>query len=381
MDFSLSDEQVALRDSIRRAPIDDLTETLTEDEHAGRFSWEGWKRFGELGYLGLPLPPDQGGSGADLLTTLVAIEALGYRCRDGGLVHALVSQMLCGMQIATYGTEEQKRSYLPRISSGEVVCAQALTEPDAGSDVAAIRTRAEKSGSEYVLNGGKAFISNGPIADLVIVYASTGTARKALGGLSCFLVEKGVPGFLRSKAVEKMGLRTLQNGELVFQDCRLPAQQLLGFEGQAMLAFNQVMEWERCLLFGAHLGTMQRVLEQCVRYAKERSQFGAAIGRFQSVSHKMANMRVCLELGRLMLYKAAWLKDNGQRVPLETAIGKLFVSESLQRACLDAVQIHGAYGYTKEFDLERELRDSIASTIYSGTSEIQRNLIAALLGL
>jgi alkylation response protein AidB-like acyl-CoA dehydrogenase len=381
MDFSLSDEQLALRDSIRKAPIDDWTETLAADEHAGRFSWEGWRRFAELGYLALPLPAELGGSGADLLTTLVAIEALGYRCRDSGLVHALVSQMLCGMQIAAYGTDEQKRSYLPRVASGAIVCAQALTEPDAGSDVAAIKARAEKCGDEYVLNGTKTFISNGPIADLVIVYASTGTARKALGGLSCFIVEKDAAGFSRSKAFEKMGLRTLQNGELAFQDCRVPARQLLGFEGQAMLAFNQVMEWERCLLFGAHLGTIQRVIEQCVRYAKQRSQFGSAIGRFQSVSHKIANMKVNLELGRLMLYKAAWMKDCGQRVLLETAIGKLFVSESLQRACLDAVQIHGAYGYAKEFDLERELRDSIASTIYSGTSEIQRNLIASFLGL
>jgi hypothetical protein len=178
-----------------------------------------------------------------------------------------------------------------------------------------------------------------------------------------------------------MGLRTLQNGELVLDDCRVRGDRLLGFEGQAMLAFNQVMEWERCLLFGAHLGTLQRLIEKCVRYAKERTQFGSPIGRFQSVSHKIANMKVSLELGRLMLYKAAWMKDRGQRVPLETAIGKLFVSESLQRACLDAVQIHGAYGYAKEYELERDLRDSIASTIYSGTSEIQRNVIASFLGL
>ena len=381
MDFRLSDEQEALRESVRKAPLGDWADTLAEDEHAGRFSWAGWRRMAELGYLALPLPEDYGGSGADILTTLVAIEALGYRCRDSGLVHALVSQVLCGMQIAAYGTDEQKGAYLPRIASGEIVCAQALTEPNAGSDVAGIRTRAERDGQEFVLNGSKTFISNGPIADLVIVYASMGAGRKALGGLSCFLVEKDAPGFSRSKPIEKMGLRTLQNGEIVLQDCRVPAAQRLGHEGQAMMAFNRVMEWERCLLFGSHLGTMQRVLEQCVRYAKERNQFGVAIGRFQSVSHKIANMRVNLELGRLMLYKAAWLRDHDQRVPLETAIGKLFVSESLQRACLDAVQIHGAYGYTKEFDLERELRDSVASTIYSGTSEVQRNLIASLMGL
>ena len=381
MDFALSEEQVALRESIRKAPIDGGRETLAEDEHAGKFSWAGWKRFGELGYPALPLPTEFGGAGADLLTTLVAIEALGYRCRDSGLVHALVTQILCGLQIAAYGAQEQKRDYIPRIASGEIVCAQALTEPDAGSDVAAMKTRAEKDGDGYVLNGTKTFISNGPIADLVIVYASTGAGRRALGGLSCFLVEAGTPGLSRSKPFEKMGLRTLQNGEIALDGCRVRADRLLGFEGQAMLAFNQVMEWERCLLFGAHLGTMQRVLEQCVRYARERSQFGKPIGHFQSVSHRIANMKVNLELGRLMLYQAAWLKDRGNRVSLETAIGKLFVSESLQRACLDAVQIHGAYGYAKEFDLERDLRDSIACTIYSGTSEIQRNVIASFLGL
>ena len=363
MDFSLSHEQAALRDSIRKAPIDDWTETLTDDEHAGKFSWEGWKRFAELGYLGLPLPPEHGGSGADLLTTLVAIETLGQRCRDSGLVHALVSQMLCGMQIATYGTDEQKQSYLPRISTGEIVCAQALTEPDAGSDVAAIRTRAERSGDEYVLNGAKAFISNGPIADLVVVYAVTGAGRKALGGLSCFIVKKDLLGFSRSKAIEKMGLRTLQNGELVFQDCRLSANQLLGFEGQAMLAFNQVMEWERCLLFGAHLGTMQRVLEQCVRYAKERSQFGGAIARFQSVSHKIANMKVSLELGRLMLYKAAWLKDGGQRVPSKLRSG----SSLSARACSGRVSMQ--FRSTEPTDTRR----SLTSRGSSGTASPQRS--------
>lgn len=380
MDFALSEEQLALREIIRKAPLDGSRETLAQDEHRGTFPWAGWKQFGELGYPALPLPAEFGGTGADLLTTLVAIEALGYRCPDSGLVHALVTQILCGLQIATHGTDEQKRRYLPWIAGGEIVCAQALTEPDAGSDVAAMKTRAERDGEAWRLHGSKTFISNAPIADLVIVYAKTGSGR-ALGGLSCFLVETETPGLTRSKPFEKMGLRTLQNGEVALEDCRVPADRLLGFEGQAMLAFNQVMEWERCLLFGAHLGTMQRVIEQCVRYARERAQFGNPIGRFQSVSHKIANMKVNLELGRLMLYKTAWLKDHGHRVSLETAIAKLFVSESLQKACLDAVQIHGAYGYAKEYELERDLRDSIASTIYSGTSEIQRNVIASFLGL
>jgi alkylation response protein AidB-like acyl-CoA dehydrogenase len=380
MDFSLSDEQKALRDSVLKLPPEQFGATLEDDDLAGRFPWAGWKRCAALGLLGLPLPQEHGGSGAGLLTTLLVIEALGYRCKDAGLVHAMVSHILCGMQIAAYGSEEQKRRYLPPIAAGEVVGAQALTEPDAGSDVPAIKTRAERVDGEYVLSGTKTFISNGPSADVAIVYASTGKGA-ALGSLSCIIVEKDTPGFERCKPLQKMGLRTLQNGELTFDNCRVPVSNLLGHEGQGMMAFGRVMEWERCLLFGSHLGTMRRVLEESVRYAKERRQFGSPIGRFQAVSHRISNIAVNLELGRLILYKAAWLNDQGKRVPFETAVGKLFVSESVREACLDAVQIHGGYGYMTEFGLERDLRDSIASTIYSGTSEIQRNLIAALLGL
>ena len=224
MDFSLSDEQVALRDSIRKAPIDDWTETLTEDEHAGRFSWAGWKRFAELGYLGLPLPPEHGGSGADLLTTLVAIETLGQRCRDSGLVHALVSQMLCGMQIATYGTDEQKQSYLPRIATGEIVCAQALTEPDAGSDVAAIRTRAERRRRGVRPQRGQDLHLEWP--DRRPRHRLRRHRSRTQGPRRPVLLPRREGRSRDSRArrpIEKMGLRTLQNGEIVLQDCRVPA--------------------------------------------------------------------------------------------------------------------------------------------------------------
>jgi alkylation response protein AidB-like acyl-CoA dehydrogenase len=244
-----------------------------------------------------------------------------------------------------------------------------------------MRARAEKQNGAYILNGAKLFITNGPIADVVVVFAVTDPDKKTLGGISCFIVEKEFEGFERCKPMEKMGLTTLQNGELVFKDCPVPQDRLLGKEGQGAIIFNESMELERSLLPATHLGTLERILETSVKYAKERSAFGQSIGKFQSVANKIAEMKVNLELGRLILYKAASLKAQGKRVTLEASIGKLFISESLKKACLDAVQIHGGYGYMTEYEVERDLRDSIAATIYSGTSELQLNIISRLIGL
>jgi alkylation response protein AidB-like acyl-CoA dehydrogenase len=224
----------------------------------------------------------------------------------------------------------------------------------------------------------KIFITNGPVADVVIVFAVTDSQKKKFGGISSFLVDKEVQGFSRGEPLEKMGLRTLKNGELFFEDCSIPKEKLLGREGQGMFIFNEVIEWERALLSAAHIGTMERIFEICNKYVETRNQFAHPIKNFQSVSNKIASMKVNIELGKLILYKIAWLKDRKRKATIEASIGKLFISESFKKACLDAVQLHGAYGYMKEFEIERELRDSIASTIYSGTSELQKNLIANL---
>jgi hypothetical protein len=296
------------------------------------------------------------------------------------LIHAIATQICVLVQISLFGSDFQKKAYLSKIASGEKIAAQALTEPGAGSDVLSMRTRAEKRGDSYILNGSKTFISNGPVADLIVVFAVTNPQRKKFGGISCFIVDKGVKGFNCGKPLEKMGLRTLQNGELIFEDCSVSRDRLLGKEGQGMIIFNEVIEWERALLAAVHVGTMERVLELSIKYAQTRSQFGQRIASFQSVSNKIANMKMNIELGKLMLYKGAWLKDQKKRAMLETSISKLFISESLKQCCLEAVQLHGGYGYMKEFEIERELRDSIASTIYSGTSEMQKNIISTLAG-
>ncbi len=380
MDFSFTEEQKDFRDSI----ITFAQKELNIDEKydvQNLFPEQFWKKCADFSIMALPFPEEYNGCGMDLLTTAISIEALGYGCGDNGLVHAIVSQLICGIQIFLFGTERQKNEYLPLISNGEKIAAQAITEADAGSDISSMRTNAEKHNDNYILNGTKMFISNGPIADFVIVFAVTNPERKTIGGISCFIVDKELQGFRRCKALDKMGLRTLQNGELVFENCKVTSDKLLGKEGQGGIMFNEAMEWERILLFASHLGRMGSILEKSVRYAKDRHQFGQSIGKFQSISNKIADMKVNLELGKLILYKAAWLKDQKKRATIESSICKLFISESLKKACLDAVQIHGAYGYMKEFEIEKDLRDSIASSIYSGTSELQKNIISKLSGL
>ena len=378
MDFAPNEIQASLCQSIETFASKELNHAVIEDDSSAEFPWEGWRRCGDLGITGLPLPEALGGQGADCLTTAMALQTLAYACKDSGLVHAIIAHMLAAVQIHVFGTEEQKQKYLPRASKGEIVLAQAITEPDSGSDALAMRSKAERVGSDYRINGTKTFISNGPIADVALVFAVTNPERRTFGGISCFVVEKEDPGFVRGEPIEKMGLRTLQNGELVLTDCVVQGDRILGGEGRGMTIFNEGMVIERTLLFACHLGILQRVLKTCIRYASERTQGGQVILKHQFILDKIARMAMNLELGRLVLQKAAWQIDQRKRATLEASIAKLFISESLESACLDAVQIHGAYGYMREFEIERDLRNSIASTIYSGTSEIQKIIIATL---
>jgi alkylation response protein AidB-like acyl-CoA dehydrogenase len=381
MEFSYSEEQADLRETIIRFARKELNEGLEEREKLGEFPYEAWRKCADIRLLALPFPEEYGGSGVDFLTTVLAFKALGYACRDAGLVHAMATQVLCGMQINAFGSDSLKQKYLPDICNGRVVMAQAITEPGSGSDALSMRTRAERKGDSYLVKGAKIFISNGPIADGVIVFAVTNPDIKTFGGISCLVVDKEFPGFTRCRAMEKMGLSTLQNGELSFDDCQVPLSNLVGREGQGAMIFNESMELERILIPATHLGTLERVMEDSIEYAKQRHAFGQPIGKHQAVANKIVEMKTNLELGKLILCKAAALKDMKKRAGIEAAIGKLFVSESLKKACLDAVQIHGGFGYMKEGGIERDLRDSIASTIYSGTSELQQNIIARLIGI
>ena len=382
MDFSLTDTQLLQWESIVEFSRRELNAEVRENDRQANFPLENWKKCADMGLLSLIAPEQYGGLGEDLLSAAISIEALSYGCEDGGLVHAIITQLCCSVLLNLYGSEPQKQRYLGKLSSGELIAAQSITEPDAGSDVLSMRTKADSSAAGHLLSGGKVFISNGPLAGLVIVFAKNAEGKSAFGGdISCFLIEKDTVGFSVGKPLAKMGLRTLQNSELFFDEACIPDDMMLGKSGHGMFIFNEAIEWERVFMTAAHLGTMERVLERSVNYVQTRKQFGREIGKNQSVSNKLCTMKMHLELGKLMLYKMAWLKDQGKRVTLEASIGKLFVSESLKSACLDAVQVHGAYGYMQECHLERDLRDSIAATIYSGTSEIQQNVIARILGL
>ncbi|MDG5467429.1 acyl-CoA dehydrogenase family protein [Deltaproteobacteria bacterium IMCC39524] len=381
MDLQLTDEQKILTDTVVNFCRQELTYSIDCYEKSGEFPWEAWKKCAEMNFMAVPIPEKYGGCGVDLLTTTLFLKAFGYACKDAGLVHAIATQLLCGLQIHLFGSDELKTRYLPALCRGEKVFAQAITEPDTGSDALSMRTRAVRERGNYLLNGSKTFITNGPLANVAIVFAVTDPERKSLGRVSCFIVDEGLEGFVKGKPLEKMGLTTLQNGELFFDNCMVPSANILGKEGQGGIIFNESMEWERSLLPAAHLGTMERILETSVKYAKERKAFGNTIGSYQSISNKLSRMKVNVELGKRILWSCSVLKDKEKRATLESSICKLFISESLKQASLDAVQIHGGYGYIKEYEVERDLRDSIASTIYSGTSEIQQNIISKFLGL
>ena len=335
-----------------------------------------------MGIQGLPVPEEYGGSGVDALSCVIGLEALGYGCHDGGLVFALCAHLLsCVVPLWKFGDDEQKRRYLPGLCDGTLIGVHAMTEPGSGSDAFALRTRATPDGAGFRINGTKTFISNAPEADLVIVFAVTDPAKGFHGGITAFLVERGAPGFSCGAKFEKMGLRTAPLGELVFDDVKVGPDAVLAGVGAGSGIFTTAMDWERICLGASHIGTMERLLEQSLEYARTRTQFGQAIGKNQAVSHRIADMKVQLEAARLLAYRSAWRLDRVRSVAMDASMTKLLISESLVGAALAAVQVHGGYGFMTEYEVERALRDAVASTIYSGTSEMQRNIIARWLGM
>lgn len=381
MDFGWSSEQLQLRDTVEDFARQHLDDDMIRRDQEHEFSRELWRRCAEFGLQGLPFPDEYGGGGQDAVTTVMALEALGYGCRDAGLVFGIGAQMWSvQMPILRHGSDDQRERYLTRLCSGEWIGAHGMSEPDSGSDAFSLRTTATRDGDHYVLNGTKTFVSEAPVADLFLVFA---TVDPDLGarGITGFLVEGTTEGVQAGRGIEKMGLRTSPMAEVVLDDCRVPAANRLGREGRGGLVFNDSMEWERSCLMAGAVGAMRRQLETAVRYAGERRQFGQRIGEFQSVSNRLANMRQRLESSSLMLYRAAWLKQTGDRgAAAMSAMAKLHISEACVESALDAVRIHGGYGFTTEYEVERELRDSVGGTLYSGTSDIQRALIARSLG-
>jgi alkylation response protein AidB-like acyl-CoA dehydrogenase len=381
LDFSLSAEQRELREAAVAFARRELDQDVAKREAAGEFSPEAWRACAKFGVQGMPVPPEFGGGGADVLSTVLVMEGLGYGCHDNGLIFSLNAQMWSlEMPLVKFGSPTQRQAYLPGLVSGDLIGVHAMTEPDSGSDAFNMRTRVEQRGDSYVLNGTKLYITNAPIADVVLVFASH-PGRTPVAGVSAFLVDKGAPGFTVSRGLGKMGLRTSPMGEVVLTDCVVPAEKRLGPEGAGMAIFNSSMGWERSCILASAVGAMQRQLESCVDYGRTRKQFGRPIGKFQAVAGKIADMYLRVEAARLLVYRAAWLAQQGKPAVAEAAAAKLFASEAWVASSLDAIQIHGAYGYTTDAGVERDLRDAVASRIYSGTSEIQRVILAGMLGL
>jgi len=379
MDFSWTREQVEMRERIARAARESLGRHLADLDQREEFDALGWKTIAGLGIHGLFIPKSYGGSGVDFLTTVCALEGLGSGCEDNGLIFAVNAHMwACEAPLLYFGSEEQKNKYLPGLASGAMIGAHAATEREAGSDVAAIKTTASRDAHLYVLNGNKLFVTNGPIADVIVVFAKLDPSKPALTG---FLVEKGTPGLRVKRTMSKMGLRTAMMGELDLENCRVPATNRLGDEGSGMAVFNAGMELERAFILSSAVGTMERLVERCTQFAKSRRQFGRSIGSFQMVSNKIVEMKLRLDTSRALLYRVAWLKQQGRSAFMEAAETKLHLSESWVQTCLDALQIHGGHGYLTESGLERQLRDALASRIFSGTSEMQRVIIGEMMGL
>jgi L-prolyl-PCP dehydrogenase len=351
-------------------------------DQTSQFSRAAWDAVIASGILRLPFAERYGGLGKDLCTTMCVLEELGRTCLDGGLSFVISTQLVsAGVPLTRFGSDAQRERFLPAIAGGERICAHAITEPHAGSDAFSMRTTAVRDGRHYVLNGSKTFISNGPIADLFVIYAATERARGPLGGCSAFLVERGAPGFEVGPPMDKMGLRSAPLSDLFFTDCRVPEDQLIGREGLGFPILDHVMKHEILYSFIVSVGEMQRRLDRCIDYARSRKQFGRSIGGYQAVAHKIVEMRIGVDVSRAWLYRTAERVQRGENASVDVAIAKLLASEHALASAASAVQIFGGNGYMVEYGLERDLRNAVAGTIYSGTSEIQRNKIAALIGL
>jgi len=381
MDFEFTEEQLEFKKSAIRFAQKTLNDKVIERDRDAVFSRELWKKCAEFGIQGFSFPERYRGNNADILSTMLLMEGLGYGCKDSGLIFAINGQMWSvQMPILRFGSDAQKDKYLPKLCSGEWIGADSITEPDSGSDAYSLRTTARLEGKYYILNGTKTFCTMAPMADVFVIFATV-DKKKGFMGVTAFIIERGHPGFSVTKDIDKMGLRTAPFAELILEECKVPVENRLGKEGNGSAIFDDGIEWERSCILASLLGGMERQLERCIKYSKERKQFGKAIGKYQSIANKIVDMKVRMETAKLILYKVAWMKKAHGKATMEAAIAKLYLSESWVKSCLDAVQIHGGYGYTTEYELERDLRDSVAGTIYSGTSEIQKNIIARYLGL
>jgi hypothetical protein len=374
VDFQLTDEQLQLQSMVRDFAAREIAPHVQEWDEASHFPLETVKQLGKLGLMGCIFPDEYGGSGLGYIEYVLAIEELSRVDGSVGIIVAAHTS-LCSNHIFLAGSESQKRRYLPRLASGEHIGSWALTEPNSGSDAAGARCSAVRKADRWVLNGTKTFITNGSHADVIVVVAVT---DKSIGthGLSAFIVERGTPGFRPGKKENKLGLRASDTSELIFEDCELPAENLLGVEGQGFVDAMRILDGGRISIAALGLGMAAGAYDCALKYSRQRKQFGHPISDFQAIQWKLADMATEIDAARLLTLRAAWLKDNHRKTTLESSMAKLYTSEVAVRAANEAVQIHGGYGFIKDYPAEKFYRDVKLCTIGEGTSEIQRLIIA-----
>jgi alkylation response protein AidB-like acyl-CoA dehydrogenase len=374
LDFQLSEEQQQLRKNVRNFAEREILPHVMEWDEAAHFPLETVKELGRLGLMGSIFPAEYGGSGMGYVEYATAIEELSRVDGSVGIIVAAHTS-LCSNHIYSAGSEEQKQRYLPKLASGEFIGAWALTEPGSGSDAASARMSAVRKGNCWVLNGTKTFCTNGHYADVVVVIAVTDRAAHS-HGLSAFIVERGTPGFRPGKKENKLGLRASDTAELIFEDCLIPGTNLIGQEGNGFVDALHVLDGGRISIAALSLGMAQGAYEAALKYSKQRRQFGRPISDFQAIQWKLADMATEIEAARLLTWRAAWMKDNHMKTTLESSCAKLYAGEVAVRAANECVQIHGGYGFIKDYPAEKFYRDVKLCTIGEGTSEIQRLVIA-----
>ncbi|SFB26071.1 acyl-CoA dehydrogenase [Lentibacillus halodurans] len=377
MNFQLTEEQEMLRKMVRDFAQKDVEPTAAERDEAERFDRDIFDKMAELGLTGIPWPEEYGGIGADFVSYVIAVEELSRVCASTGVTLS-AHLSLASWPIYKYGNEEQKKTFLSLLATGEALGAYALSEPGSGSDAAGMKTVAKKDGDEYILNGNKVWITNGGVADIYIVFALTDPEARHKG-ISAFIVEKGTEGFTTGKKERKLGIRSSPTTELIFENCRIPKENLLGEEGEGFKIAMTTLDGGRNGIAAQALGIAQGALDAAADYAKEREQFGKPIVANQGISFKLADMATEIEASRLLTYQAAWLESEGQPYGKASAMSKLFAGDAAMRITTEAVQVFGGYGYTKDYPVERYMRDAKITQIYEGTNEIQRLVIGRML--
>jgi alkylation response protein AidB-like acyl-CoA dehydrogenase len=382
IDFSYTSEQLALREEIIAFAREAISPGADQRDQEQFFDRTIWRACGTIGLPGLLIPETYGGRGLDPVSTVIALEALGYGSTDSGMNFSLAAHLLaCAVPIWIYGSEEQKQRLLPKLCNGEWIAANAMTEPTAGSDAFQMAASADRTATGYSLNGHKNYCSNGPVADIVVGYFNTDAEKGFFGGISAFILEKDQHNFQTSERKDKMGVRTCQMGEFLMEDTLVAEDCRLGKEGAGAMIFNHSMEWERICLGAVHIGSMERLLEQAVQFAKSRTSGGQSISKYQAVTHPLTELRIRMEAARLLCHRAAWKLQQGKKVAMDAAMVKIQLSETYRDFAIQLHQLYAGKAFRENSEIEKLVRDAMGATLYSGTTEVLRNLLARYMGL